>query len=97
METFHQFWDKINGKMYQDIPPPVKYDFAKYIDSITSGPVNGTEENSSSELRTITMDDMARYAAVDVEDWFKKHGKNLNKLGPQMTDAELKTHYGHTW
>jgi len=96
MDSFHKFWDKINGEMYKDVPPPVKYDFAKYMDSITAGPVNGTEDGTH-ELRPVTWDDTASYAAEDVLDWYKKNGKNSTKLGPQMTDSELKKHYGHTW
>jgi hypothetical protein len=37
---------------------------------------------------------MATYSAKDVVDYYKKHGKNTTKLGPQMTDDELRRHYG---
>lgn len=96
MNNFYKFWDKINGEMYKDIEPPVKYEFAKYIDSITNGSVNGTEDGTY-ELRPLTVDDMARYSAEDTVEYYKKHGKNSTKLGNQMTDDELKKHYGQTW
>jgi hypothetical protein len=96
MDSFSQFWDKINGPMYQNVPPPVEYDFAKYIDSITQGPVANTEDGTH-ELTPIIRSDTASYAAEDVLDWYKKYGRNLTVLGPQMTDAELKKFGGQTW
>lgn len=97
MESFHQFWDKINGEMYKNVPPPVKYNFAKYMDTVSDSPLNGCEDDSTYELKPLTPEDTARYAAKDVEEWRAKYGTNTTKLGPQMTDAELKRHYGHTW
>jgi hypothetical protein len=97
MESFHQFWDKINGKMYKNIPPPAKYNFANYTDGLTTSPLNGCEGESSYTLRPISDEDMASYARDDVEEWYRKYGTNTTKLGPEMTDAEFKRFYGHTW
>lgn len=97
MDSFCKFWDKVNGEMYKNVPPPVKYNMKNYLDSITSSPVNGTEDGSTSELKPLTMDDMASYARSDVEEWYAKYGTNTTKLGPPMTDQEFKQHYGHTW
>lgn len=97
MKSFAAFWDQVNGKLYQNVPPPVKYNMANYLDSITSGPFNGSEENSTYELKPIQWEDMASYARSDVEDWYAKYGKDTTRLGPEMTDAEFKRFYGHTW
>ncbi len=97
MDSFNQFWDKINGKMYQNgVPPPVKYNFQSYADSITKGTINGTEDGTY-ELRPISQEDTASYAAVDVIDWYRKNGQNTTKLGPPMTDLEFKKFFGQTW
>jgi hypothetical protein len=95
MENFYAFWDKINGEMYKDIPRPVKYDFANYMDIISNGsPLNGTEDGTW-QLTPISKEETGSYAAQDVLDWFAKHGKNTTKLGPPMTDAEFKAFYGN--
>ena len=56
------------------------------------GKINGTEENNWS-LTPLTTNDMKRYATEDVEDWYKKHGKNTTKLGGEMTDDEFQQHH----
>ena len=86
MDSFYKFWDKINGEMYKDIPPPVKYNFAPYIDNV-----------GGYELKPLSHEDTASYAADDVVNWYKTYGKNTTKLGPPMSDEELKRHYGQTW
>ncbi len=97
MKSFLQFWDQINGKPYTDgVPPPVKYDMGNYMDMTTS-PLNGSEEGSTYELRPITDDDMKTHAADDVVNWYKKHGMDSRKLGPEMTDDEFRRFYGQTW
>lgn len=82
--NFHAFWDKINGKMYENVPPPVKYDLANYMNL-----------SNSYELRPITWDDQASYARDDVDDWYKNYGRNITQLGKPMTDEEFKKHYGN--
>jgi hypothetical protein len=97
MKSFHQFWDRINGEMYKSVPLPVKYKMNNYLNGLTSGPLNGSEENSSYELRPLSQEDMASYARPDVEEWYAKYGQNTTRLGKEMTDAEFKRFYGHTW
>jgi hypothetical protein len=96
MKSFHAFWDQINGKMYENVPPPVKYDMGNYMDMTTS-PLNGSEEGSTWALRPLTRDDTASHAADDVLDWQKKHGRNTTKLGDPMSDAEFAKFHGMTW
>lgn len=84
--------------MYKKVPPPVRYDLADYMKGVSNGsPVNGTEEKSTYELRPMSQEDMSSHAREDVEEWMKKYGQNTTRLGSQMTDAEFKKHYGHTW
>lgn len=86
MESFHQFWDRINGPMYKNVPPPVKYNLAKYMD--------GTAFNNTHELTPLSHEDTATYAAEDVAAWYAKYGKNTTNLGSPMSDSEFKKHYG---
>jgi hypothetical protein len=86
MDSFYKFWDKVNGKMYETVPPPVKYDMQKY-----------PYGDGGAELKPLTWDDMASHSRKDVEEWLMKYGTNTTKLGPPMTDAELKKFYGQTW
>lgn len=94
--NFYQLYDKINGKPYQTVPPPVKYNMKNYMD-ITKNSYNSAEENSEYNLIPLSYEDMARYADNDVVNWHLKHGQNNTKLGKEMTDDELKKFYGHTW
>ncbi len=95
--NFYDLCNKMNGVPYQNgTPPPVKYEFANYLDAITNDPrVNGTEDGSY-ELKPIDFDDMKRYAADDVADVYKKmHGdKSPLSLGKPMTDEELRKFTG---
>lgn len=84
MKTFLQQYEAM-------FPPPLKYDLAPY--DITSGPLANTEK-SGWELRPVTPEDTAGYAADDVVDYYRKYGRNTTRLGPQMTDEELRKHYG---
>jgi hypothetical protein len=97
MLSFNQFYDKLNGKMYQDIPPPVSYDFLDYVKGITSTPVNNTEQGTW-RLIPIEADDMKRYAADDVADHYSKmHKGNPLALGEPLSDGEFKKFCGITW
>lgn len=97
MKSFYQFWNQINGPMYRRTPPPVRYDLADYQSQITSSPVNNTEGGSTYELRPITWEDTASYAAQDVADWYAKYGVNSTKLGKEMSDEKFKKFCGQTW
>ena len=97
MKSFHDFWDKLNGKMYEDVPAPVKYKMADYTKAVSNGSPMANTEDGDWQLRPINHEDTASYAADDVIDWYSKNGQNSTKLGPLMTDDELKQHYGHTW
>jgi hypothetical protein len=96
--NFYDFYDKVNGPLYKDgTPPPVKYEFGNYLDLISNNPrMNGTEEDSTYELKPLDLDDMKRYAADDVVDAYAKihNGKNPNRLGDPMTDSEFKKFTG---
>lgn len=95
MDSFQKFWDKINGKMYKDVPRPVKYDFANYMDAITSSsPLNNCEDGTW-ELSPISQEDTARYGADDVENWMKNYQKNTTKLGDPMSDEDLRRFMGN--
>lgn len=98
INTFDQFYDRINGEMYKDVPPPVQYDLASYALQITSSPISNVE-GGGHELRPISDEDMGRYAADDVVDHYAKmhKGKNPNRLGKEMTDGQFKKFMGHTW
>lgn len=93
---FYQFWNKLNGEMYKDIPRPVQYDFADYMSAISpsGSPLNGSEDGTWA-LTPLSMDDMATTAAQDVVDWQKEFGTNTTKLGSPMTDDELRRFYGN--
>lgn len=99
MTNFKQFWDKHNGELYKDVPPPVKYDMADYGDAISSGGTFGNTETGGHELRPIAAEDMARYAHDDVVDFYTRHhgDKSPTRLGGQMTDGQFKKFMGHTW
>jgi hypothetical protein len=92
MESFYAFWDRINGKMYKDVPPPVQYNFQKYLDG---SDVLGTEGNW--QLKSLSQEDMSTTSAEDALDWQQKYGTNTTKLGSEMTDAEFNKFHGHTW
>ena len=88
MMNFYQFWDKLNGKPYEDgVPAPVSYDI----------PQIGTE--SSYDLKPLTPDDMSQASAEEVAaNYVKLHkGKNPCSLGKQMSDEDLRRFYGQTW
>lgn len=89
MKSFYQFWDQINGKV--DLPPQ-KYRFQNYMD-MSNSPLNGSEEGTA-KLSPLSDDDMKRYAASDVVDWYSKYGKNLNKLGQELSDEEYRKFQG---
>jgi hypothetical protein len=96
--TFNQFYDKINGKMYDGVPAPAQYNFLDYVKAVTSSNVNGTETGKH-DLIPLNQEDMGRYAADDVIDHYHKlhNGKNSLSLGKPMTDLEFKKFLGHTW
>lgn len=98
MLSFQQMFDKVNGPMYKDVPPPVSYNFLDYGKSVTQSPICGTEDGSH-ELRPLEPEDMARYGANDVEDEYLKlhNGKDPLRLGDPLTDREFKNFLGHTW
>ena len=94
--NFYQFWDKLNGKPYEDgVEPPVSYDMDDLhcVDRISG------QENRSYELKPLTADDMSQASAEEVADnYIKLHkGKNPCALGKPMTDEELNKFYGQTW
>jgi hypothetical protein len=97
--SFQQFWDRINGPMYQDVPPPVKYDLADYGGNLTGSPINGTEGGASHELRPLSHEDMCRYGADDVADHYTRMhaGRNPSGLGKPLTDEEFKKFLGQSW
>ncbi len=96
MMNFYQFYDKLNGKPYEDgVEPPADYNMEDLhcVDRI-SGP-----ETNSYELKPLTADDMSQASAEEVAaNYVKLHkGKNPLSLGKQMTDEELSKFYGQTW
>lgn len=96
--TFDQFYDRINGELYKDVPPPVPYNLASYALQITSSPINNCKDGASHELRPLSDEDMGRYAADDVVDRYTKiHKKNPLRLGKPMSDGQFKKFMGHTW
>ncbi len=100
MLSFDQFWDLLNGELYQHTPPPVQYNLASYERQITNGsPLNNVEGGAGHQLRPIKDEDIARYAADDVSNYYSMwHGGNApNRLGKEMTDDQFKKHMGHTW
>lgn len=86
MESFLQTWDRLNGEPYTDgVPPPVQYDIPTY----------DVDPQDKMELRPL--DYVARPATeAEVADNLRKKG-NTTRLGPQMTDADIKKFFGHTW
>lgn len=54
----------------------------------------GNTEHSTSQLQPLTDEDMARYAADDVVDWYLRHGKNTSKIGEPMTDEQFRKFHG---
>ena len=98
--NFYQFWDKLNGKPYEeDVPPPVDYKMSSYSQSISTNPINNSENSGGYDLRPLTPEDMSSASAEDVaRDYARIHkGKNPTRLGKPMTDEELAKFYGHTW
>ena len=95
MKSFHAMWDKINGPMYRK-GRPTDYDLGDYVKAVTKDPVNNVEDGAGHELRPINYDDMGRYAADDVVDYYIQmhQGKNPLRLGDPMSDEELRRHYG---
>lgn len=94
--TFEQFYDRLNGKMYAKVPPPVPYKFADYAVTNRS-PINDAQ--TSHGLRPLSDEDMARYAADDViAHYAQLHGgRNPARLGDPMSDHEFKKFMGQTW
>lgn len=89
MMNFYQFWDKLNGKPYEDgVPQPVQYNLEDY----------GSSSNSY-ELKPLQPEDMSQASAEDVAaEYLRIHkGKNPCGLGKQMSDDDLKKFYGQTW
>lgn len=99
MDDFNKIYDKVNGPMYQDVAPPIQYDFLSYVKQITSSPVINMEGGCGHELRPITDEDMCRYAADDVVNHYhKKHqGSSPSKMGAPLTDKQFKKFMGQTW
>lgn len=99
MMNFYQFWDKLNGKPYENVPEPTPYAFNDYVKDMTKTPVNGTE-NGTWDLMPLTQDDMKQAASDDVADHIeqlRKSGHNPTRLGKPMTDEEFAKFYGKGW
>lgn len=91
MLSFDQFFDKINGEMYRDIPPPVKYSFQDYLDG---------RANGSAELTPLRDEDMGTASAEDVVNQYgiMHNWKNpLLLTGKELSDKEFKKFTGQTW
>lgn len=99
LKTFQQFFDRMNGKMYQTVPPPVQYQFADYAQTLTHTPINNCEGGGDYQLKPLSHEDMGRYAADDVVAHYSSmhKGKNPLRLGGPMSDDDFKKHMGHTW
>lgn len=93
--NFHQFYDRVNGKMYQNGTQPVQYNMLDYQD-ITKNKIN-QENSTSAELSPLSDDDMKSTAADDAVNWYQKYGKNNKKLGKPLNDQEWKKYTGFTW
>lgn len=93
MVSFYDMWDRLNGKPYEDVPPPSQYKLADY--DITTNPINGTESGGY-ELRPLDQSDMARYASDDVVNHYVQmhQGKNPTRLGEPMTDLQFRQFMG---
>lgn len=87
---FYQFYDKINGKIYEDIPPPTKYNFLDYLKDSS---INKEKDNNW-QLKPLTQDDMKTTAVEDALDWYAKHGKNTTRLGEPLDDEGFKKYMG---
>jgi len=86
MLNFYQFWDKLNGKPYEDgVPPPVPYNFVDM------------NYGSGAELTPLEPEDMASSARMEPEEYKKFHKGKPTGLGKQMTDDELNKFYGQGW
>lgn len=97
MLSFYQMCDQLNGKPYENVPPPPSYEFMDYVQTLTNSPVNGV--GGTHELKPLQPEDMARYSADDVVAHYKElhKGKNPLGLGKPMTDEEFKKFCGITW
>ncbi len=99
MMNFYQFWDKLNGKPYEDgTPPPAPYNFGDYENMITNASQVNTADKSYG-LTPLQPEDMARASADDVAaEYLRIHkGKNPLGLGKPMSDEDLKKFYGQGW
>lgn len=92
MDSFHAFWDRINGKMYRN-GGPTQYHLASYADAVTTGPINNTEDGDHN-LRPLSHEDMGRYGADDVLAYNAKNARNTTKLGDPMSDMDFKKFLG---
>lgn len=93
MDSFHAFWDRINGKMYRK-GGPTQYDTVDYAKTLTPNPINNVE-GGNHNLRLLSQEDMGRYAADDVTaHYLQMHSKNPLRLGDPMSDMEFKKFYG---
>lgn len=100
MMNFYQFFDKLNGKPYEDgVPAPVSYDFLDYVKGITPSntPMNNVEGKSSYDLIPLDLDDMAPSVRQSPEEYAQLHKGKKMGLGEPMTDDDLKKFYGQTW
>lgn len=99
MMNFYQFWDKLNGKPYEDgVPQPAPYNLGDYESTITnSSNVNNAEKSYG--LTPLQPEDMAQASAEDVAaEYLRIHkGKNPCGIGKQMSDEDLKKFYGQGW
>jgi hypothetical protein len=93
--NFCQFYNMINGEPYHDVPPPTKYNFASYADQITTSPISNVE-GGGHQLRPLTDEDTARYAADDVTaHYLAMHaGESPCRLGDPLTDEEFRQFLG---
>ncbi len=94
MKSFYQFWDKVNGEMYKNVPPPVQYNFQKM--DYAAG---NSADSDNSQFKPITDDEIARYGGQDVMLGYISHhnGNNPLRLGKPMTDFEFPKFYGQEW
>lgn len=89
MMNFYQFYDKLNGKPYEDgVPAPVPYELRNITDDV---------DTSSYELKPLTPEDMASSERQSPEEYAQLHKGKKMGLGKPMTDEELNKFYGHTW
>ena len=96
---FFQFFDKINGKPYEDgTPAPAKYNFLDYAKQVTSNHISNTEEGGGVDLfKPITDDDLKTTSSEDMNQWMRKHGTNTTRMGDPLDDEGLKKYTGQTW